>query len=101
MNPLSGTCHVVTPNMNSKGEREKAGSSYLEFFSQSKPVLSSVPGELSSSRKGSAPRHAHSKLFRPGGQQTSPWPLNVGVEEVIKHCKVDKLTAMSRLGFRG
>ena len=98
MNPLSRTFHVATSNTNSKGERENAGISYLAFFSQSNP---SVPGELSAIRKGSAQRHAHSKLFSPGGQQIGPWPLNVGVEEVIKHCKVDELTAMSRLGFRG
>lgn len=62
MRPLSRTFYVMTPNMNSKDERENSGIYYLALFSQTNSVLFSVPSELSSSRKGSVQRHTQETI---------------------------------------
>lgn len=75
--------------MNSKGERENAGISYSAFVSYSNPVHSPVPNELSSHGKGQCPQICTQQTIQAIGQQIGLWPLNVQVEEVIKHCKVN------------
>lgn len=53
------------------------------------PVIPQVPVNLPQAGRAVLKDTPHSKLLRPGGQQIGPWPLNVGVEEVIKQCKVN------------